>query len=224
MPARPATIIRGCISSMLLPATSSGARYARSSVIRWLGKSMATTICRVASVTPGRGALKYPPAAIELGNAAAETEACRTAPSWSIASRCTASSALRLERKYRGRSSPGLRSKRSSTRSESIENFRSSQNHRSAAEAMVMTLSEMRPDAQQELRMLLESAAWVDPTPRCVSINRSRNTANTRLRNPPPSMRLWYNQTLSIPLSFAKKAPVIGSARLVEMPRSSNNA
>lgn len=203
MPARPATNVRSCISSMLSTATSTGARYARSSVIRWLGKSIATTTCRVASVTTGRGALKYPPA-IELGNAAAETEACRTAPSWSIARRCTASSALRLERKYRGGLSPGLRSKRSSTRSESIENFRSSQDHRSAAKAMVITFSEMRPDAQQELRMLLESPAWVDPTPRCVSINKSRNTAKARLRNPPPSIGLRYSQKLSIPLSAAK--------------------
>jgi hypothetical protein len=85
------------MSSALL-AGSVGARYARSSVIRWVGRSTAKTICRVAAVSFGRDALKYPPAR-ELGRAAAGREVCRMVPSRSIASRWTASRALRLDRR-----------------------------------------------------------------------------------------------------------------------------
>jgi hypothetical protein len=66
-----------------------------------------------------------------------------------------------------------------------MENFRSAQDHRSAFRAIVITSSDMLPDAQQELRMSAESAALVDPALKYASITRSRKAARSLSRKSP---------------------------------------
>ncbi|MFJ6327333.1 MULTISPECIES: hypothetical protein [unclassified Rhizobium] len=75
-------------------------------------------------------------------------------------------------------------SKRSSTRSASMENSRLSQDHRFSFRIIPTRSSDRLPDALQELRISEASAALANAAVNCTSITRSRKAAGSPFRNP----------------------------------------